>query len=443
MSKLRVLFIDDEPNVLRSIQRLFRLEAFQVDTAHTPQEALDYAAAHECAVFVSDQRMPLMEGTTLLSLLRERRPDAIRMTLTGYADKEAAIEAINRGHVAKFLTKPWQDDELVTEVRLAVEHYKTKQENQRLQLLAQQQNAELLALNSSLEARVAQRTEDVTRLNQSLKASFLSSIALMAQLGELHSPTVGSHSQRVATLAKEVALALKRPADEVTTIYAAALLHDIGKVGLPESLLQKNPALLTEAERNHLRQHPIAGERLVSLVPALATAASLVRSHHERWNGTGYPDRLTHAAIPLGARVIAVVNHYDNLLNDRSHFENATRLKSLQATSKMAGTWFDPDVVSALSEVIRQHESQDQGPTTVEILLKDLRAGMQLAAPLLTVRGVMLLPADSVLSEGIIDRVLAFHHSDPINGSILVYRQKTPEVKGTSPLPTTSAVTIA
>ena len=196
----KVIFIDDEPQILKAFVRLFRKDDIDLFTTTSPEEVCDLVQTETVALIVSDQRMPEMEGTKLLEHVRDLSPATIRIILTGYADKEAAIEAINQGSVYRFLTKPWNDDELRNEVKRAIDEYTLRQENRRLQELTLSQNEELRDLNQNLELKVKERTEKVTLLNQQLKQGFIGSIRAMAQLGEMHSSDLGEHAKRVTVI---------------------------------------------------------------------------------------------------------------------------------------------------------------------------------------------------------------------------------------------------
>jgi response regulator RpfG family c-di-GMP phosphodiesterase len=419
MSCNRVILIDDEPGVLRALERVLRREPFEVTTTTSPSELLHTLRSQEFAVIVSDQRMPDIQGTELLEQSRSIAPHAVRITLTGYADKDAAIDAINRGSVSRFLTKPWDDDVLRREIRDAVDSYNLRAENRRLLDLTQRQNAELREINENLEARVAGRTAEITRLNQDLRRGFAASIFVIAQLGEMHSPVVGSHSKRVARLAQTLAEELGLSRDEVFTIYSAALLHDIGMTALPADLVSRDFAALNLTERELLKRHVVEGERITGMVPNLSEAAPLVRGHHERWDGAGYPDRLAGQHIPLGARIIAVCDAYDHALNSRTRFTQTSPAAALAEVVRHRGEQFDPHLVDALESHLRD-ELDD--PEPAELGLRDLRPGMILAGDVETTRGLLLLKSGTELTDDHLHKLRTYRHSDPIAEPIAVLR---------------------
>lgn len=418
----RVLFVDDEEGVLKSLARLFRRTDLDVTTTASPDEVRRLVRDEEFAVVVSDQRMPEIEGTRLLEEVRDLRPETLRISLTGYADKEAAIEAINRGSVYRFLTKPWEDDELRAEIARAVEEYNVRAEVRRLTELTRRQNAELAGLNEGLERRVAERTAEVESLHADLKASFNGSILVIASLAERHSPVVGSHSKRVAATTRKLAAELGLSKEESYDAFVAALLHDVGKIGLPPEVANKPESALGPHQREKLRGHVVEGERLAAMVPNLKNAAKLVRHHHEKWNGGGYPDRLVGEAIPLGARLIAVANAYDRALNDRERFAAMTPESALAEVARRVESDFDPDVVAALGRTLTDGDGDG---AVLEIDLRDLKPGLKLADEVRTVRGVMLLPNGTVLTEDLIRRVTTFAAADPLGGPIRIARERS------------------
>ena len=166
MSEFKILMVDDEAGVLSACQRALRNEEYELVVTTSPEEALRKVASELYAVVMSDQRMPVMEGAQLLEKVREISNDTVRIMLTGYADIQAAMDAINRGEVYRFLTKPWNDDELRLTLRQAVAQFKLVTENKRLQVLTQEQNAQLTDLNQNLEQKVVERTEEISRLKR-------------------------------------------------------------------------------------------------------------------------------------------------------------------------------------------------------------------------------------------------------------------------------------
>ena len=432
MGDHKILAVDDEPNVLKSLTRLLRNEAFETVTTTSPAEALALLEDQAFSAVVSDQRMPDMVGTELLEKAAAISPDTVRIILTGFADTEAAIDAINRGAVYRFLTKPWQDEELVATVRQAVSHYQLVTENRRLAALTAQQNEELRDLNQNLEMKVVDRTQKITKLNKRLEKSFLGTIQVMAGLSELHSPVIGSHSKRVAAMCDEIAVAMELSVRDRFQLRVAATLHDIGKVGVENEILQKPLNALTPSERKTLESHVLHGEVILGKVPDLGEAALLVRHHHERGDGSGYPDRLRGERVCVGVRIIAAADAYDNSLNRRDRFQSATPKAALSYVQSLSPAKLDHVVVSVLADCLAKDDQMQREELEAEVALGDLRPGLVLSRDLRTASGVLLLQKNSEIQKEQLVRIQNFQVSDPIVEGIFVFRRRRaqPDVVG-------------
>ena len=422
MATTNVLFIDDEINIVRACKRALRRSGYTVFTTTSHEEALQLAREHEFSVVVSDQRMPVMEGTELLELIRVIQPAAVRIILTGYADISAAIDAINRGAVNRFLTKPWEDEQLCTTIDHAVGQYNLIEQNRRLHVLAECQNEQLKMLNEGLEQRVADRTKDVTELSSRLEDTLKGALDVLGRLMEISSATVGNHSRRVADLSAKIGRQMNLSDDDLLQVEVAGLLHDIGKLTLPGQILRKDMSCLSSEEVKTLRSHTVAGETIVRAIPYLDEAARFVRHHHERFNGSGYPDSVSGTSIPLGARIVAVADAFDKQLNDRTDFSDRTVSDVVLSIRDRASTWFDPAVVNALDEAVGQSNSEALDlERFLELNSNDLVPGMQLADDVLSDSGAMLLKSGSDLTAQLIHRLQSFQ-SATLRSGVRVHR---------------------
>jgi response regulator RpfG family c-di-GMP phosphodiesterase len=373
--KPKVLFVDDEVNILAAIQRLLRKEQFQFRSTTSPVEALRLVAQEEFAVVVSDHRMPEMEGTRFLEQVKEISPNSIRILLTGYADMNSTIDAINRGSVYRFLSKPWSDPELIVILNQAVTQYNLVRENRRLHELTIRQNLELSYLNQTLEQKVEARTREITQLNRDLEKSFLASVRVLAGFTEMNSLFIGSHSQRVSTYSKGIGRLLGFSVPDALELEVASILHDIGELSIPAEIIRKPVDSLNSEELQLWQSHVLRGEVVLHLVPNFEKAAKMVRHHHEKFNGTGFPNRLRGEDIPMGARIIAVADAYDGVLNSRANFHDATPEKAMAWLENRAGLEYDPAVVDALKSHLKQDSSPDE-KDEVQVAIADLRQGM-------------------------------------------------------------------
>lgn len=405
----RILCVDDEPNILSSLRRLFRQAGYQVIVANSGAEGLQTLEKEAIDLVISDMRMPEMDGATFLRHVRERWPECLRILLTGYADISSTIEAINQGEIFRYISKPWDDNDLQLIVRHALERKALEREKQRLEALTAQQNEELRDLNANLELKVMERTVELRKAHEKLKSSFLTSIKVFANLIELRGGALSGHARRVADLARKIAVKMNVGAGEAQDIFLAGLLHDIGKIGFSDAMLAKPVTHLSGDELGIYRKHPLRGEQSLMALEELRGAAALIRSHHERFDGQGFPDGLAALAIPLGARILAVANDYDGLqvgILAQRRFP-AEEAKKLIAEGR--GKRYDPQVLDAFLEAMGGVEPVSRELT---VPVHELKAGMVLAKDLVARDGMLLLATDYILDERLVRQIRDYAASE-------------------------------
>lgn len=316
----KIMVVDDESANLRLLERLFR-HRYQVITAQSGAEALELLKQHDVALLITDQRMPNMTGIELLKNTAELRPHMVRIILTGYTDVGALVEAINCGQVYKYVTKPWSNDELRLTVERAIEHYESNKSRYELELS---------------NKRYA---EQLRRMTQSV-------VRVMAEALEAKDEHVYGHARRVSGYSLTVGRRLRLDINLLEQISLAALLHDVGKIATPDSILLK-PDALTHEERAIMELHPERGARMFAGVPGMQEIEDAIRYHHENFDGSGYPEGLRGEQIPLAARIMRVTDAYDAMTSPRRFrkaYEHETAIELLRAG---AGTLFDPQVVAS------------------------------------------------------------------------------------------------
>ena len=396
-----LLFVDDEENILNALRRLFRPLAYKILTAGSGAEALAILEHEPVDLIISDMRMPLMDGAQLLEQVRAKWPDTLRILLTGYADVGSTIAAINKGEIYRYIAKPWEDNDIILVVRHALERKLLEQEKHRLEQLTLRQNEELKTLNASLEVKVQERTAE-------LKKSFITSVRIFSNLFELRAGRLAGHSRRVAELARSLAQHMGMSDADIQDVIFAALLHDIGKIGLPDSLLEKPFPSLNSDERAQVMTHPTIGQTALMSLDRLKGAAELIGAHHERFDGLGYPNSLAGTDIPLGARILAVANEYDALQHGALLSRHLNSADANEFINKKSGQRYDPAVVKAFNKILNEgHAERAQ-----KIKSADLRSGMVLANDLTAHNGLLLLSRDHVLDDVVIASLLQFEHRE-------------------------------
>jgi putative two-component system response regulator len=321
----KILLVDDEIANVRLLNRVLGDE-HETFLCMGGEEAIKVLNEQDISLIITDQRMPVMTGVQLLEKSIEIRPDAIKILITGYTDVQALIDAINAGHVYKYIPKPWDADELRLTVKRALETYELKENN--IRLIAELKDAFMQLEELSTGA-----------------------IRALADALDAKCDYTSGHSLRVSRFAVLIGRALGLPTETLKDVELAGVLHDIGKIGVPESILWK-PAKLTEEEHKIMSEHPIKSAQIIGELSGLVRAREFVLHHHEFMDGSGYPDGLKGDAIPLGARIILVADAYDAMTTDRPYRKAIGHHRALKELREKSGTQFDPQMVNALISVI-------------------------------------------------------------------------------------------
>lgn len=413
-----VLCVDDEPNILSALRRLLRPGGYQVIVAEGGAQGLDVLAHEHVDVVISDMRMPHMDGAEFLNAVRTGWPDVVRILLTGYADMASTIDAINRGEIYRYVTKPWTDEDLLLTLRQGLERKALERETQRLQALTQRQNEELKQLNAHLEVKVQERTVELQKANERLKANFLNAIKIFSSLMELRHPVMAGHSRRVATLARSVAQKVGMDGKEAQEVFLAGLLHDIGKIGFPDKLLAKPMSTMGFDDMQAYRKHPLDGVHALMAFDELGATTRIIRHHHERFDGQGFPDGLRGTDIPLGARVLAAVNDYDSLQIGTFQPRQLAPQETRQALESDRGKRYDPMVLDALFALVGAPIKPSHREKRLS--LTELKPGMVLTRDFVSREGALLLGAEHVLDDKLIQKMQAYGRSENLVMTVYV-----------------------
>jgi putative nucleotidyltransferase with HDIG domain len=423
--KMTVLFVDDEANILSSLKRLFHPCGYRILMAEGGKQALEIMEQEPVDLVISDMRMPEMNGAQFLAQVNERWPQTVRILLTGHSEIKDTIDAINQGHIYRYIAKPWEDNDIILSVKQALHQKQLELANQRLEALTRKQNEELKDLNASLEERVKSRTEEVRQTmgflevaHETLKKSFITSIRVFSGLLDMRHSTLSGHSHRVAELSRSIAQHMGMTDGDVQDVFIAALLHDIGKIGLPDYLLEKPFSGLNNEERLQVIKHPVLGQTALMALEQMRTPAKLIRSHHEHFDGMGYPDRLTGLEIPLGARIIALANEYDAV---QTGTLMTRRLKPSDATKFIqegSGRRYDPVVVEAFLSVQSAASNPVNPVRELALNSAQIKFGMVLSRDLISKKGELLLSKDHMLDLSFISEIRTF---EQLGGKLTIY----------------------
>lgn len=313
-----ILFVDDESGIRNALRRQFDDSPHQLLFAASSAEALDILHSNKCAVIVSDNQMPGGNGIELLSKARLLAPDTVRILMTGFADLGTALNAINRCEAYRFVVKPWDNDELADLISEAVLRY-----------------------------------ELLTSLRQGDEAIYRS----LAQTIELKDLYTRGHCDRVVEFSLALGKRLGLTGEDLKNLEHGAMLHDCGKIGIPEVILNF-PGRLDSDQFEVIRQHPGWGADVARTAGLQRVVVDIILHHHEHYDGHGYPAGLAGDQIPVEARIVAASDVYDALTSDRSYRKALPSDVAEQEMISMRGTVLDPALVDLLLEIINEHTKQ-------------------------------------------------------------------------------------
>ena len=330
-----ILIVDDDKQVREVLHQIFLTAGYNCRLAQDGREGVAMFKSARPPLTVTDMKMPNMGGIELLQQVREVDQDAAVIVLTGAADVKTAIESLKLG-AYDFIMKPVNVDELLIAADRALE---------RRQLLIERRQYQAM-----LEHRVEEATQHLAAAYRELESTYHATLEALGSALDTRDVGTESHSRRVHGYALATAREYGMPEGEMSDLAHGVLLHDIGKIGIPDSILLK-PGPLTPDEWKTMRTHPEIGRRLIENIPFLRGAVPIVFSHHEKWDGTGYPRGLAAEDIPIGARIFAVVDAFDAMTFDRPYSKAIPFDAAKAEIKRCAGAHFDPAVVEAFLRV--------------------------------------------------------------------------------------------
>ncbi|MFJ4143591.1 HD domain-containing phosphohydrolase [Pseudomonas sp. NPDC089734] len=415
--KPSVLLVDDEELILSSLRRLLRTQGYTLHCATSGEEALEIMAQHPVDLVMSDARMPHMDGATLLARIQVQYPETVRLLLTGYADLDVIVKAINEGGIYRYISKPWNDDDMLLTLRQSLAHQHADRERQRLEQLTHDQNEALQALNASLEKRVQARTAELQQTADmldlaydELKHSYATMTEVFSLLVNQRLPTDKQTNRQVIDLVRTYCRV--HGVDEVTQrdLGMAAALHNIGKLGWSDGLIGTPADQLSHVERERYRGYPKQSESLLMTLDPMHDAARLILHHQEHWDGTGFPDRLRGAAIPFGSRLLKLAVDFIELQHGLIIARRMNSDEALVFIRQYTGRWYDPGLLEGFIKACAAYRADITlgDPLVKAVKSRELSAGMVLARNLNADNGMLLLNAGKVLSEPLVDKLISF-----------------------------------
>lgn len=328
--KHTILIVDDEVDNLQLLRRTLRQD-YTILTASNGHDALNVIKENgkDISLIISDQRMPLMKGTELFSQIVDKYPHIINMLLTGHSDMETLVEGVNKCNLFQYILKPFEPDELKIIVKNGID--------------------------------VFELSNNKRNLLNDLKELFYTTITSISSALDAKDAYTHGHSLRVTMYSLIISKELGLDENQMEDIETAGLLHDIGKIGIPESILCKQ-GKLTDEEFIVMKSHPSQGKKMLDGIKRLKTIAEWLSYHHERWDGRGYPQGLKGEEIPVASRIIAIADTYDAMTSTRSYRKALSHEIAVEEIQRCAGAQFDAAIVEVFMKVEQIFSAAKESP---------------------------------------------------------------------------------
>lgn len=405
-----LLCVDDEPGILKSLQRLFIGQPYHLELAGSGRQALELMQQMRVQVIICDMRMPEMTGAEFLAQAAQRQPDCYRILMTGYADLASTVQAINLGKIHRYVQKPWNNQELLALVEEGLEMFRLIRANKQLTAQVAKQNQELKVLNHNLEEMVQHRTAQLKKTLSQLKS-------LVQQLENDHKATLEvlyniisndpALSGEFALNVSQTCLALGRlmglERQQRQTLRQAGLFCELGKIGLPNTVKATPFYKLSSLEKSQYLQHPQYAEDILAPALHLAPVREAISQQYERFNGSGEPSQKVGTDININARVLAVARDFWMFVFQRLSQQSHSYDQALEQIRRQQGTWYDPEVVIALSTLVHTGMRIGSEQTYSGLSVAELLPGMRLQHNLYNNKKLLLLPKGSLLNAATID----------------------------------------
>ena len=394
-----ILIVDDQPENLAVLSALLQPH-YRVRAARSGEQALRAAATMPMADLVLlDVMMPEMDGYGVLARLRNDPATAAIpiIFITALAAEEDEQRGFDLGAV-DYITKPIKPSTVLARVRT---HLELKQSRDRLA----DQNAELEAQVAQRTAALKQALEQIETAHDNLKKTYFGTLMAISELAALRGGAIADHSRRVANLARQVATRMGLEPGEVQDVFIASLLHDVGKIGVPDGLLNRPVSTLSGDDLYAYRRHAAAGADVIARISSLSDIAGIVRHHHEHFDGSGFPEGISGLDIPLGARIICAVSDFEDLKSGALTVQPMSAKQSCQYLIEEQGSRYDPAVIQALEPILSAEGNFEIDE--LQVAVKHLHEGMTLTRDVLHPSGFVLLSRGSVMSRRLIDQLVA------------------------------------
>mgnify|MGYP000010203189 CR=1 FL=1 len=409
-SPVKILFVDDEAQILSALIRVLRSSKFQVITAASAQEGLELLKQHTFDVIISDMRMPEMDGAEFLALCCQRSPASRRILLTGFSDQSSTIRAINEGQVHQYLSKPWDNAELRSTVESEIS------EKQRIQ--AETPDIKDYQALQEQVAAVSTELSHAASFSDMAKEELLehcnTTIKLMSNLINTRMPSSYEMNHNIVVHSMALAKLLKLEKNVLSEIRSAARLHQLGKLAFNDALLLPTQNELTVEEHRQYSAHAVMGADLLTPLHSLDYTAKLIRHQNENYDGTGEPHKLTANKIPLGSRILRLNIDYQMLIHGRQLSNVLSSSDALAYMENFTGKKYDPYLFKIYKKLIfeleKNHAASKYSDHLIDI--KELQPKQIISRDVINHEGMLLIAKDTELNESMIEKLKSYVKRD-------------------------------
>ena len=396
----KILVVEDDPTTLKIITKILSNQpGFEVIGATNGKEGLLLAKDTNPDIIISDYSMPVMDGFELCAAVKSDKEleSTIFILLTAISETDKKVQGFDIG-VDDYLVKPYNPSELISKIKAFLK---------------------IKFLQDELKAEKA----NLATLNELLERSMFDLANLLLNLLELHIPEATKRGKRAGEIARWIAEKLELDPQSIKDIEYAALLHEIGKLSIPKDVLMKKSKDLSDKEREMVKQHPVLGQLVLSSAPKMRFPAMIIRHQLENYDGTGFPDRLVEAEIPIGSRILRVIVDFEDLIEE---FSGSVQ-KTLEFMEKGIRSKYQPQIYQLLTEYTSEIPEKLMVDDKIKITIFDLKEGMVLAHDLYTSAGIKLLPKGANIKEYMIEKIISHNSRDPIVGGVYVLKPQSVE----------------
>ena len=389
----RILIVEDDLTTLKIIKKILASQpSFEILSAVNGKEGLAVAKEKKPDIIISDYSMPIMDGFELCAAIKSDKElsGTIFILLTAISETNKKIQGFSVG-ADDYLVKPYNPSELISKIKAFLK---------------------IKFLQDQLKAEKA----NLAVLNELLERSMHDLSYLVLNIMELYIPEATKRGKQAAEIAIWIADKLELDEFSIKDIEYAALLHEIGKLSIPKELIIRTYKSLSQKERDMVKQHPVLAQLSLSATPKLRSSGIIIRHQFENYDGTGYPDRLVEAEIPIGSRILRLIVDFEDVIIE----VNGSVEKALEIMERGIRSKYQPQIFQFLSEYLSQVPGAALVSDSLKINIFELKQGMVLDRDLFTTAGIKLLPKGAYIKEFMIERIITHNTRDPISGGIYI-----------------------